>query len=99
MKQCTSAIVTLNDCLSSQIAVMYTIDWKGVASEENDGNRDWIYAAGIIVERVRYSSLLPPAQSRLPVYWPCSYGHSVAVPSIVASYKHNMVLLFAGWVH
>jgi len=69
---CTSAIVTLNDCLSSQIAVVYTIDWKGVASEEEyDGNQDWLYAAGIIVERVRYSSLLPPAQSRLHVYWPC----------------------------
>ena len=67
---CTSAIITLSYNLNSKIVVVYTIDWKGISEEENDENRDWLYAAGIIVERVGYSPPLPPAQSTLPVYWP-----------------------------
>ena len=67
---CTSALITLSYNLNSKIVVVYTIDWKGISEEENDENRDWLYAAGIIVERVGYSPPLPPAQSTLPVYWP-----------------------------
>ena len=69
--ECTSAIITLRGSLSmnSQIVVAYTIDWKGISEEENDYNRDWLYAAGIIVQKVEYDFVLPPAQHSLPV-WP-----------------------------
>ena len=47
---------------NTSVIIAYTIDWIAIPYDDNEKSRHQLQAAGIIVEKVAYDSVLPPAQ-------------------------------------